>query len=186
MEELDEFGIPIKKASTPKVDEFGIPVKKKDGTKPQSTSTTKVEKSVSVPTDGSLVTPKAKIKDERLEGVTVKENVTTTPKVKITDLGKLKESEERLRKLKQVELAKFRQSTQVNDNDIAEIQNELKAKKNNEGLWNKTVNFVKGFGVLGPNTIPVNPLESEMKEAENLLISQGIKKPTNQQISLNQ
>jgi len=30
------------------------PVKKKDGTKPVSTSTTKVEKSVSIPTDGSL------------------------------------------------------------------------------------------------------------------------------------
>jgi hypothetical protein len=51
MEELDEFGIPIKKTakSTPTVDEFGIPIKKKDS----STGTVTPTKSVLEPQNGS-------------------------------------------------------------------------------------------------------------------------------------
>ncbi len=51
MEELDEFGIPIKKTakSTPTVDEFGIPIKKKDS----STGTVTTTKSVLEPQNGS-------------------------------------------------------------------------------------------------------------------------------------
>lgn len=63
MEELDEFGIPIKKTNVKKpiVDEFGIPVKKKDGTNvPSSSSTTQkpTSDSATQSKDGSLVTPK--------------------------------------------------------------------------------------------------------------------------------
>ena len=52
MEEVDEFGIPIKKPNQKKqsVDEFGIPIKKKDGTgAPTSTTTTKTDKKEIVP-----------------------------------------------------------------------------------------------------------------------------------------
>jgi len=51
MEELDEFGIPIKKIvkSSPAVDEFGIPIKKKDS----STGTVTPTKSVLEPQNGS-------------------------------------------------------------------------------------------------------------------------------------
>lgn len=51
MEELDEFGIPIKKTakSSPAVDEFGIPIKKKDS----STGTVTPKKLVSEPQNGS-------------------------------------------------------------------------------------------------------------------------------------
>lgn len=51
MEELDEFGIPIKKTAKPSVsvDEFGIPIKKKDS----STGTVTPKKLVSEPQNGS-------------------------------------------------------------------------------------------------------------------------------------
>ena len=49
MEELDEFGIPIKKQPTKTVDEFGIPIKKKEN----SSSISNGPKLESVQTVGS-------------------------------------------------------------------------------------------------------------------------------------
>ena len=49
MPEFDEFGIPIKKKSSPQVDEFGIPIKKKVPTESNGPV---------VKTSGSLESPK--------------------------------------------------------------------------------------------------------------------------------
>jgi hypothetical protein len=63
MEEVDEFGIPIKKPSQKKqsVDEFGIPIKKKVGTEVStSTSTSKTDNTELAPKNGSLESPSPK------------------------------------------------------------------------------------------------------------------------------
>lgn len=79
MEEVDEFGIPIKKPNQKKqtVDEFGIPVKKKVSTKiGTSTSTSQNQKSVSGQVDGSLGLPKQKLSQNDLD------NLNNLPKQK--------------------------------------------------------------------------------------------------------
>lgn len=64
MEELDEFGIPIKKTtSNVQLDEFGIPVKKKVGTQPTGASITLPQKLVSETNTGSLGGAKSSIKN---------------------------------------------------------------------------------------------------------------------------
>jgi hypothetical protein len=93
MEELDEFGIPIKKTNVKKpiVDEFGIPVKKKDGTNvPSSSSTTQKPTSDSAmqSKDGSLVTPKMRSLKPGEKIYTDKNIPTETPIPKLAPLPK--------------------------------------------------------------------------------------------------
>ncbi len=168
-----------KKKSTPK-----------DGIKPQSMSTTKAEKSVSVPTDGSLGTLKPKIKDERLEGVTQKDvTATVAPRKITTDEVKLKREDEAFKQLTEKKVAEYRQATKVPTEERQTIVDDLKAKKEKQGFlnglqtglkqgWNT---FVDVIGVGGSEETKANwkaeidPLAEEKKEASDFFKSQKIK-----------
>lgn len=187
-EELKAFRdtfISEKKKSTPK-----------SGTQPQSTSTTKVEKSVSAPTSGSSVTPKPKIKDEREEVVTQADEVSIGKPRKITtDPTKLKREDEAYKQLVNKKVAEYRQSTKVPVEDRQAIEEDLKAKKEKQGFlngiqtglkqgWNK---FVDVIGAGGSEETKANwkaeidPFADERKEAVEFFKEQKVK-PTPAQI----
>ena len=187
-EELKAFRntfISEKKKSTPK-----------DGTKPQSESTTKAEKSVSVPTSGSSATPKPKIKDERAEVVTQVDEVSIGKPRKITtDLTKLKREDEAYKQLVNKKVAEYRQSTKVPVEERQAIEADLKAKKEKQGFlnglqtglkqgWNK---FVDVIGAGGSEETKANwkaeidPFADERKEAVEFFKEQKAK-PTPAQI----
>jgi hypothetical protein len=194
MDEVDEFGIPIKKATQPTVDEFGIPVKKKVDT--ASTSTTPKGSTGSVQKDGSLGTPKIKIKDERLEGATTKDITSLAkPRRVTTDIAKLESESEAFKQLANRKLFNYRQATKIPQEEKKAVLEELKAKKEKEGVINNIKSglkqgwnaFVDVIGVGGSEEtketwkIDADPFADEKKEAIEFFKEQKIK-PTDLQI----
>ncbi len=179
MEELDEFGIPIKKTTNqPAVDEFGIPIKKKVDT----TSSLQKSKSVSETNTGSL--GGLKISD----GLKKQQPLPKINKVLQEAINK-PENVAKRKEFQRQEILKWRASTKLNDVEKQESQNELLAKKKQEGVWNnvkaigsdiinKASEFV--FSMTDEGSTPkdlkleTDPLFKEKQQAKSTLREQGV------------
>ena len=153
MEEVDEFGIPIKKPNQKKqtVDEFGIPVKKKVSTKiGTSTSTSQNQKSVSGQVDGSLDLPNPnnqfsrvipKAKTPKTSKAVVSENFETTESPMSLNVAKLKQYNPEITKLS----SEYEQAKLVPESKISEIRNEVENKFTKKGVLNNLQTGAKKF-----------------------------------------
>jgi len=172
-------------------------LKKKDGTKPQSPSTTPSVNTESVQTSGSLgIFPKPKINNEREEASVKKDVVEFKQPRKITTTEKdlIKEGEA-FRQLANQKVKNYRQATKVTPQEKEAVVLDLESKKEKQGVlngiksglkegWNA---FVDVIGVGGSEETKnawksdIEPLQEEKKEAIDFFKSQKIK-PTPEQI----
>jgi hypothetical protein len=173
---------------------LGDELKKKESTELDST-TPKTNLELA-PKAGSLGTPKIKIKNERLDGVT-KKDVTSLAKPRrvTTDISKLEKESEAFKQLANKKLSNYRQATKIPQEERQAVLDELKAKKEKEGVINNIKSrlkqgwnaFVDVIGVGGSKEtketwkIDADPFADEKKEAIEFFKEQKIK-PTDLQI----
>lgn len=168
MEELDEFGIPIKKTAKPSsaVDEFGIPIKKKDS----STATATVTKSDSEPQNGSSGGKGF----PKIDTNSVAPGLGVQPNYELEKAKQLAKS----KRLKELEVS-FYASTKDNTDD-AVAEQRLQDRKVNKGFWNTAEDLTKkayntvidAVSATSPNLmglqgakISEDPFEDEKKQA---------------------
>ena len=169
MEELDEFGIPIKKPTntTKNVDEFGIPIKKKESTVLPSTTAPRNSGS----NGGTTSSDTSKIKGfPKIDTNSVAPGFGVQPDFNAINLAKSK-------RIKELETS-FYSSTKDNTDD-AVVEQRLQDRKNNKGFWNTAEDLTKSVynkaisGIAsitdepGINDLKINqdPLADEKKQA---------------------
>jgi hypothetical protein len=168
-------------------------LKKKVGTETStSTSTSKTDNTELAPKSGSLESPSPIKKFEGFSQSDLKK--LGGPKKTAQEIPVLPENLKkvindpeniaRVNNLKKQELAKFRESTSINELDNQDIKNEFLAKQNNEGLLNKAKAAAQSLGgfLTSGSFGSTDLLIDEKKEARNQLIKQGIKKPSEEEV----